>query len=276
MNRSERKKYAKATERKNRRWESIFFPKVQKAIKAEVSSLIEYMRQNGAASASFYFDQNLSNGQLTGIVQTIYKRVGTDRANEVTRGLRAEVMVKKGFGFNAQWVNFILDYFRQHLVQFITYGSVKTMREYFLPIISKAIQDGTPFEELAKEIEESGFEKWQAARIVRTEVNGASNLGTRAAGETYEYQTQKEWISANDSRVRGRNPEDHADHWALDGVIVDFDQPFVDPGNGVELMQPGDPKAKGDRRARAETVINCRCTHALVPKRDENGRLIKK
>jgi Phage Mu protein F like protein len=276
MNRTERRKYAKSTERKNRKWESIFFPKVQRAIKQEISSLIEYMKANGVNSAPFYFDQNLSNGKLTEAVQDLYKRVGVDRANEVTRLLRAEVVVKKGFGFNQLWVNFILDYFRQHLVQYITYGAVQTMREYFLPLISQAITDGKSFAEISREIEESGFARYQAARIVRTEVNGASNLGTRAAGETYQYQTQKEWISANDNRVRGKDPKDHADHWNLDGQMVDFNQPFTDPDNGVELMQPGDPKAKGSRRDRAATVINCRCTHALVPKRDASGRLIKK
>lgn len=276
MNREERRKYSKAVTQKNRKWETVFFPRVKKAIKSEISSLIEYMRVNGADKASNYFDENIANLQTTKAVKEIYLKVGVSRANEVTRLLRAEAVQAKGFGFNAEWINFILDYFKFHLVEHITFGTVQTMREYFLPIISKAITDGVSFDELARQIRESGFEKWQAARIVRTEVNSASNLGTKAAGETYEYQTQKEWISANDARVRGRNPEDHADHMRLDGQLVDFDQPFTDPKNGVELMQPGDPRAKGTRRSVAGSIIQCRCNHALIAKRDENGRLIKK
>ena len=58
--------------------------------------------------------------------------------------------------------------------------------------------------------------------------------------------------------------------------MVDYNQPFVDPRNGVRLMQPGDPKAQGMRMDKAATVINCRCTVALVAKRDANDRLIPK
>jgi hypothetical protein len=206
------------------------------------------------------------------VVQMLYEKVGTYHAREAMRGLK----MTKGFGFNEIWVNFILDYFKQHLVQYITFGSVKTMRDYFLPIISKAINEGTPFDELAREIEQSGFEKWQAARIVRTEVNSAASLGTIAAGKSYEYETNKEWISAHDSRVRGKNPEDHADHFHLDGQVVDYNEYFIDPKNGVKLMQPGDARAVGMPKDRAATTINCRCTVALVARRDAAGRLIPK
>lgn len=111
---------------------------------------------------------------------------------------------------------------------------------------------------------------------MRTEVNSATNVAAVAAAEKFEYKTMKEWISGHDNRVRGRNPEDHANHWGLDGVVVDYNQPFVDPRNGVRLMQPGDPNAQGMGRDKAATVINCRCTVALVAKRDANDRLIPK
>ena len=278
MNHSERRKYAKHKEQINRKFETVFYPKVVKEIKKEISSLIDHMRANGVGMS--YFDNHIASDNLGNVIEGLYKRVGVYHANYDTRLLRTEKSFEeletKGFGFNEQWVNFIINYFKQHLVQYITFGSVQTMRDYFLPIISKAINEGTPFEELAREIEEKGFEKWQAARIVRTEVNSAASLGTVAAGSTYEYETNKEWISAMDSRVRGRNPEDHANHWDLDGVVVDYNQPFVDPRNGVRLMQPGDPKAQGMRRDKAATVINCRCTVALVAKRDGNDRLIPK
>ena len=86
----------------------------------------------------------------------------------------------------------------------------------------------------------------------------------------------KEWIAINDSRTRGVNGKDHADHIHLDGVTIDFDDYFTDPKNGVRLFQPGDPKAIGSKRSVASTVINCRCNLALKPKRDERGRLIPK
>lgn len=280
MNRTERKQYIRQTELINRRFELKFKPAIQKAIKSQISSLIKHLKENGNVNGW----NEISNPELSAAVERLYKQVGVFYANKETRQLKkAEgrkdieiVMEQKGFGFNAIWVNEILNYFRLHLVEHITFGAVQTMREYFLPIISKAISEGTPFEEIAREIEEKGFEKWQAARIVRTEVNSAANVGTMAAGKTYEYETNKEWISASDMRVRGHDPKDHANHVRLDGKVVDYNEPFIDPVSGVKLMQPGDPKAIGTRRDKAATIINCRCTHVLIAKRDANDRLIPK
>jgi archaellum component FlaC len=278
MNHNERRRYAKQKEIVNRKFEAVYYPKVVAEIKKEISSLIGYMRVHGMNGQ--YFDNHISNPDLGDVIESLYKRVGVHHANAETRLLRTEKSAGdfevKGFGFNEIWVNFITNYFKQHLVQYITFGAVETMRDYFLPIISKAITEGVSFDELARDIEQSGFEKYQAARIVRTEVNSAASLGTVAAGESYQYETQKEWISAADSRVRGHNPKDHADHWSLDGQLVDYHQHFVDPKNGVRLMQPGDPKAQGLSKDKAATIINCRCTVALVAKRDANGRLIPK
>jgi hypothetical protein len=303
MNRTDRQKYSREVRRINKRFETHYYEKVKNAVQGEVSSLISYMSEHGVSTE--YFNRIHSNGELSRVIQSMYKTVGIYHANRVTRMLRMEkrssplarvvrlpksladdegqrvvrtsaALMTKGFGFNATWVDFILNYFQKHLVQYITFGSVETMRKYFFPIISKAVSEGTPFAEVVRQIEEINLPKWQAARIVRTEVNGASNLGVRAAGSTYEYQTQKEWISAHDARVRGRDAEDKSDHIHLDGQVVDFNQAFTDPKNGVRLMQPGDPEARGDKRSVASTVINCRCTHALIPKRDSEGRLIPK
>ena len=273
MNLKGRKKYSRLVEIANRKFEKVFYPKLQKAINKDISSLIDYLKINGLDSAPKYFDDNIASKSLTEIVQDLYSKVGVYHANRVYRDLRKE---EKGFGFNADFINFVTNYFRKHLVEKITFGAVKTMRDFFLPLISKAVTDGATFEEIAQAIRDKGFEKRQAARIVRTEVNSATNVAAVAAAEKFEYKTMKEWISAMDSRVRGRNPEDHANHWDLDGVVVDYNQPFVDPRNGVRLMQPGDPKAQGMRMDKAATVINCRCTVALVAKRDANDRLIPK
>lgn len=273
MNLQERKKYSRLVELVNRRFESRFYPKLQKAIKQDISSLIEYLKINGIDSAPKYFDDNIASKSLTEIVQDLYSNVGVYHANRVYRDLRKE---EKGFGFNADFINFVTNYFRKHLVEKITFGAVKTMRDFFLPLISKAVTDGATFEEIAQAIRDKGFEKRQAARIVRTEVNSATNVAAVAAAEKFEYKTMKEWISGHDHRVRGRNPEDHANHWGLDGVIINYEDYFIDPRNKVQLFQPGDPKARGLSRDVAATTINCRCTIALSGKRGKDGKLIKK
>jgi hypothetical protein len=106
---------------------------------------------------------------------------------------------------------------------------------------------------------------------VRTENTLASFYGLKLAAEKSEYETGKEWISASDHRTR------HG-HRRVDGEVVDEEGRFavgVYTKKGILLRTemmfgPGDPEAS------AENVINCRCTTALVPMRDERGRLIPK
>jgi hypothetical protein len=57
---------------------------------------------------------------------------------------------------------------------------------------------------------------------------------------------------------------------ALDGHRIDIEDVFIDPRNGDQLRFPGDPLAS------AASTINCRCSLALLAKRDANGRLIPK
>ena len=92
----------------------------------------------------------------------------------------------------------------------------------------------------------------QSVRTARTVVTGAENKGRMDSYEKAEEDgvvLQKKWISTSDSRTR---------HWhsELDGVVVDYDDPFVNEYG--EIMYPGDPSAH------PANVYNCRCTMAAV------------
>ena len=128
MNLKGRKKYSRLVEIANRKFEKVFYPKLQKAINKDISSLIDYLKINGLDSAPKYFDDNIASKSLTEIVQDLYSKVGVYHANRVYRDLRKE---EKGFGFNADFINFVTNYFRKHLVEKITFGAVKTMRDFF-------------------------------------------------------------------------------------------------------------------------------------------------
>jgi hypothetical protein len=65
-------------------------------------------------------------------------------------------------------------------------------------------------------------------------------------------------------------PNDKKDHYHMDGQIVELGQKFTEPLTGEQIDHPSAPGGS------AGMVINCRCTYAVIPKRDENGRLIKK
>lgn len=251
-------------ERINRQFENIFFPKVNKAINKKVVEVIQDVKRDGIDSAISSLNKNLTNPELTEQVTNLYKSVGLRHANRVTRDLRRQ----KAFGFNAEWVAWIIEYLREHFIENIVFGVNTTTRNRLLTILNKSIEEGWGVDKTVSKLED--FPETQAARIVRTEVNTAANAGVLAAGETYEYEMQKEWISVHDFRTRGNNPEDHASHVLLNGTVIDFDDEFTDPRNGDKLKSPGDPDAS------PESIINCRCNIALKPKRDPQGRLIPK
>ncbi len=258
-------------ERINRKFEKFFFPRIKRPIQGMINSLTAVVNQMGVHSGITWLNSQLTIQGLTVEVERLYEVTGVRHANEMTRGLRKQPKVqKKGFGFNEEWVKFIQEYLRVHLIENITFNVNNTLRDYLLRVLQRSISEGWGVDETVRNLRGSTFSDFQAARIVRTEVNTAANVGVIAAGETYDYEMQKEWVSVHDHRTRGTDPKDHANHVVLDGTVIDFDDLFTDPRNGDRLRHPGDPKAS------AGSIINCRCNLTLKPKRDSRGRLIPK
>ena len=253
-------------EKINRRFEKFFFNRVKKTI--DFKEVIAIIERSGIAAAVTYVTNDLANPELAKEIERLYSVVGLRHANIITRSLKQQE--RKGFGFNEEWVKFIQEYLRLHLIEKITFAVNATTRDFLLRVLQESISEGWGVDKTVRNLRESGFSDFQAARIVRTEVNTAANVGVIAAGETYEYEMLKEWISINDRRTRGNDPNDHANHVSLDGITIDFDDLFTDPRNGDKLKHPGDPMAS------AGSIINCRCNLALKPKRDSRGRLIPK
>lgn len=269
-------------ERINRRFELMFMPKVQRAIHAKVKAVISRLKSGGFSSAHYYLTTDLGNEKLTSVIRDLYIKVGRrwaqltySRLLPDTRGQKFSVaqMEQKGFGFNYEWTQFIIDYLDKFLLDKITFEVASTTRDALLRAIASATAAGWSIDQTVDRLEDWPFERFQAARIVRTETNRAANVGSTAQAETSEYQQLKEWQSADDNRVRGNpvNGQKHkADHWVLDGIKIDAEDVFHDIRNGDQLRFPGDPKAS------AASVINCRCHASYTFKRDKDGNLIKK
>jgi hypothetical protein len=263
----------------NKKFESLFFRRIEKALRAKVDGLISSM--TSFDDGRRYLSNMLTNPDFVKEMQRLYGVVGFRWANITMRSLRqaergrksmSSNLETKGFGFNEQWTRFIEEYLKNHIVDKLTFNVTATLKEYLLNVLNRAVEQGWGVDKTVKflreeSVSERSFTKFQAARIVRTEVNRASNAGVMAAGDTYEYQMTKEWISVHDNRVRDN---EYASHRQLDTIKIDFEDVFTDPVNGDRLIAPGDPKAS------AASTINCRCQLALAPKRDARGRLIPK
>lgn len=281
MNRAERQQYRTEVTAIQRRYETRYFNLVRKAIQLAVDKITSIVKQNGIQAGITAVNRGLTNPEVTDAVLELYIDVGTRFARRQWMAFNKERNQKsltisfetKGFGFNATWAEFIKNYLYQFLIDKITFKVAETTRDILLTTLQTAIDKGWGVDETVKALDELPLSETQAARIVRTEITRAANVGAMAAGETFPFQQVKEWIAAKDTRTRG-NPvtgqDDHANHWSLDGKVVDYEDTFVDPRNGDHLDHPGDP------RASAASTINCRCSVAVYAKRDSNGDMIPK
>ncbi len=281
MTQTERIKYGKEVERMNRRYESLYYPKVFKAIQFKADQIINVLKRDGLNAAKHFLHTDISNVALSHTVGEMYKVVGLRHAQRVSAGLNREPKKKSFFipmqvkrlGSNPAWIRFIQQFLAKFLLEKITFAVNVTTRNALLSVLDQATEIGWGETEIVSRLSDLPFTKFQAARIVRTEVGRAAEVGTAAASETFPFEQNKEWIAIRDNRTRG-NPttgdKDHADHYRMDGQIVDSQGRFKDPRSGNELRFPKDPAGE------AEDVINCRCTHAVVAKRDVNGRMIPK
>ena len=272
----------------NRRFEKKYQPKVERALMPD--GLIQVVKAHGLHAGVNHLRGVIHNEDLMITIRSLYVDVGVKHAQMNYSRMRDELRLKKsfsldtdtkeafskasfqtkGFGFNPTWTRFVLDYLQRFLIQQITFEVSTTTRDQMLKVLNQAITEGWGIDQTVKALEDLPFTKMQAARIVRTEVNRAANVGAAAQAKTFPYQQWKEWISAEDSRVRGTDPKDHASHVALDGIRINEDDVFKDPRNGDLLEFPCDIHAS------AESTVNCRCSHAYTAKRDANGRLIPK
>lgn len=269
-------------QRINRKFETRHYDPVKKAIHSKVKEVIKRLREGGLHAAESYLHTDISNPDIVEAVTKLYLSVGLKHANINYSRLKPEIrgrkyfnpyIEQKGFGFNSVWSRFILDFLKKYLVDKITFRIAETTRNALLAALAAMNIEGLSVDGMIERLNDWPYERFQAARIVRTEVNRAANTGAAAQASTSEFQQLKEWIAIHDNRTRG-NPNngqnDHANHWLLDTVKIDEEDFFIDPVNGDHLSFPGDPAGS------AASTIECRCGVAYTFKRDANGDLIPK
>jgi len=118
--------------------------------------------------------------------------------------------------------------------------------------LGEVLASGGGWKEMVDAVNEvvGELETWRAERIARTEATGAANLAFHEI-ITIEGFRYKQWLTAEDARVRPTHREAH-------GQIVEIHQPFF--VGGYYLRFPADPMGP------PHEVINCRCT--VIPYSD--------
>jgi HK97 family phage portal protein len=169
----------------------------------------------------------------------------------------------KSLGFNKEnkanlkFDHFVKSYTEKRsgqAISTITSTTSKRVKRIVGEWVQTAIVDGDTNADLAKFIgaEFEELTPGMATRIARTEVAVASNNGALEAVKSLQIPNMfKEWVTANDERVRDGD-KGGADHGAMNGAEVGLEEKFGVPPDSL-MEGPGDDSAPADQ------VINCRC-----------------
>ena len=270
MNARERRIYWNRERNKAARYIAKYRTKFFNALQSDARRFLAAYEESPQAARRFTNDL-LTSPQITNTLSQIVREVGVPYARQNFNELRTQ----KGLGSSLEWIQEIMQYLGLNFYDKGVFRIVQTSRELFVAALNKAVEQGWGYYDMARYIETTltGINRNRAELIARTEVGRAIHSGSFVGARKSPFAKQKQWIAAKDNRTRG-NPmngqKDKADHWHLDGQIVDFEAKFIDPRSGSELEHPHDPEGK------AVDVIRCRCTFAITNKRDEQGRLVRR
>lgn len=205
----------------------------------------------------------------------VYRTIGLIHGNRIGQGINRDIKDYSKPLFNEEFQRTIAEWVRENCGLRIT-SVIDTVAKRISSLVEFAIGENYTIEQMQRYLREqvgkNVFTRYQALRIARTETTSASNHAAMVSGETSGIVLVKEWIATRDARTR-RKPEDQFDHYVMNGNQVEQNEKFVlrsKDGIVDEIDYPGDPNGS------AGDTISCRCALALVPKRDENGFVIRR
>lgn len=162
----------------------------------------------------------------------------------------------------------LLEYFEIYVSKRLKMVNGNT-RQQILEVIDLGISENKTLEQIAQDLINKAkiVNPQRAIRIARTESVTAANRTQLLAYEASPYEYEKAWIRIADDKTRephlAMDPNNYID-------LFDVFTVFNRRGIADQMIAPGDTEAT------AENVINCRCILKFKPKRDSNGRLIRK
>lgn len=269
MTANERQAYSQAHIQKMDKLEGKYTRKVYDALISQIDKFIEDMQDKGLQAATNRLHVSVAaNEEIGPVIQDMHKDAGLYFGKktyyEIRRSAKKKIE-KAGFGLAEDWLNAIIAFFKNEYFALVKNIS-DTTKDIIFKVLSQAAEEGWSNDTIVKQLKAPKINAARARLITRTELTKGAFAGRKIAADDSDWETEKEWISAHDHRVR------HS-HRGVDGDVIDVDSKFevATPKGGIDYMEgPGDPTAS------AANLCNCRCTSATRAKRDENGRLIPK
>lgn len=256
-------------------YETYAFPLFEKALIKELKKVTAQIRRNGNA---VLFGVTLDRKAMGAAYLKVYDYVGVAHA-EFTYKWIEKIAGRKSISFYSdQWRRAMAAYYERYGALKVAEVERTTIEDIQKLLSAGALENMTQSElatYIADALDNPNYTRMRAMRIARTESTTAANYGSQLAAEDSDYECGKVWIPVVDARTR-------LSHKQMEGLeaigLYDSFTVGITKGNqadavitGSEPMQyPGDPTAS------AANVVNCRCTHAVVPMADANGLPILK
>lgn len=212
----------------------------------EVARVLELCKEYGGIDRwANVIDTSLHETYLNEWFKGLFVDAGLPRAMSTARDLsRGKTAPEQGW-----WEDELLRYAGEEAADKIVLVE-DTLKDELISIVRTHMQADTqlPIEKLARKIlhDYGGIALWQARRIAQTETMiGLAEAGNIAA-RSLDIRFVKQWATSGLMNTRDS-------HLAMDGVVVDMDEPFHLEG-GL-MMYPHD----GSLGASAGEIINCAC-----------------
>ena len=195
--------------------------------------------------------------EWTWTLRNIYQVVGKDFAEQVYANLKGMAPNEIKAAPIDRWAEGVQAWLARPGFMNKIVGITDTTRESIMAKIAEGVDAGESIFKIGKRIDDFKLDNRlntnRSETIARTEVIGASNVGSLEAAKSIGLPMTKDWIATRDDRTRD-------DHLEADGQVVDLDGKFTVGGESLEC--PGDPDGS------AGNNINCRCTLAYNVKKE--------
>ncbi|KKN15083.1 hypothetical protein LCGC14_0989580 [marine sediment metagenome] len=263
-----------------RRMLSLWHKALMDQIQPVLDEIDESTVKEIAARVPFLMTGEAIAGAMTTTIDTVAPFFASQTMRDVKKAMPDERILKQDIPTDEEWIQRINATLGVQAGVRIT-SITNSSKAEAIKIIQQVLQDGANqglgISQLAILMRDELAKQWgvistyRAARIARTEIVNASNLGSLAGAAESGVPLTKVWLSTRDSRTRrrvsgGRYPAGKFDHFGKfptgpDGEIQELRDPFVKTGES--LQYPGDPVGS------AGNVIQCRCSQFFEPKEVE-------
>lgn len=248
--------------------ELYFAPKFRAALKHQYQQFITaYKRGESKHNALM----NISSHGIYTVLKSLYHdsvHYGSLIYSQLPKATSKQKR-RAPIGFNQLMIDLINAYFEDSNGWInIAEGITDTTRDLIITVLEIANEEGRGIDWIVTALEEeenSDLTRNRARLIARTESVTASNQAAYFAAAKTGLMMNKEWLSAEDARVRPA-------HAVVDGNKVDMEGYFN--VGGFEMLVPGARTAKNGLPIPANLVCNCRCVALYQPVRVE-GKLIE-